>query len=320
MLLDFGSKTTLRVTGLSDKKKISLDRNQSVVQSAVIQWKNEQWGSLGHRPASVISFQMLKGGVSKTSTCLSLAQWWGELGFKVLCIDLDQQANLSSALGAESYAGPTWIDLIEQKNKITEPIIPVTENLDLLPSNLNNSVIEKTLIRSYRNWSAHVKQLLTPIKTQYDLILIDTAPSLSLLNTAVTLASDLIVLPITPEPFARLGLTMHMRELQDIEREFELDPILKRVVLTRYDSRERLSEEFLSQIEQEFSIELCDTFIRKSAEMNKALSENRSLLAQKSALREDYFLLALELKNILVQGVKNHALSQRANSEKSLPL
>ncbi len=130
-------------------------------------------------PHKVISFQMLKGGVAKTTSALNFGLRAAMYGAKVLFIDLDQQANLSYALGVDAENKPVWVDLVEKKFSIEQATCKIDEGVDLIPSSLNNSVLDRVLLNSNRNWAQAVKNPLKEIRAFYDLVIIDTAPNLS---------------------------------------------------------------------------------------------------------------------------------------------
>ncbi|MFN7455236.1 MAG: ParA family protein, partial [Pseudobdellovibrionaceae bacterium] len=94
----------------------------------------------------VISFQMLKGGVAKTTSALNLGIRAAQYGYKVLFIDLDQQANLTFALGCEDEDQRVFVDVLERKCSFNEAVCTVDEYIDLLPSSLNNSVLDRVLM------------------------------------------------------------------------------------------------------------------------------------------------------------------------------
>src|SRR5437868_10112019 len=159
-------------------------------------------------PHKVISVQMLKGGVAKTTSALNIGLGAAQYGARVLFIDMDQQANLTFALGVdidEAEEKSVWLDIVEKKATIQQCVMKLTDKIDLIPSNLNNSVLDRVLLNSNRNWSLAVKTPLEQIRKNYDLILIDTAPALSATNTAVTVASDEVILPVNPDRFSYLG-------------------------------------------------------------------------------------------------------------------
>lgn len=248
-------------------------------------------------PRQVVSFQMLKGGVAKTTSALNFGWRAAMYGAKVLMIDLDQQANLTFALGVEAENLPVWVDVVEKKVKIEEAICPIGEGLDLIPSSLNNSVLDRILLQSNRNWAQSVKGPLKELKNKYDLIILDTAPSLSILNTAVTCASDVIVLPINPDRFSMTGVKKHLEDLKELESEFDLK-LEKRILFTRFDGREMASREILSQCVDLFDDLLMKNYIRSSSEVKNTIGSGRTIFSTKSAAKEDYDLVTRELLKI----------------------
>lgn len=245
-------------------------------------------------PSKVISFQMLKGGVAKTTSALNFGIRAAMYGAKVLFIDLDQQANLTFALGEDAENRPVWIDLIEKKAKIQDVRINLDSGVDLIPSSLNNSVLDRVLLNSNRNWSQAVNQHLKEIRAEYDLVIIDTAPNLSAINTAVTCASDLVILPINPDKFSILGVRKHLADLAELENEFSLS-LEKKILFTRFDGRESISKDILAQAIDEFEGLLMENYIRASSDIKNAIGAQKSLFATKSNAKEDYDLVTREL-------------------------
>jgi len=257
-------------------------------------------------PSKVISFQMLKGGVAKTTSALNFGLRASMYGAKVLFIDLDQQANLTFALvaheGVDAENLPVWVDLVEKKAKVQDVRLRLHSGVDLIPSSLNNSVLDRTLLNGSRNWSQSVAQYLKEIRAEYDLVIIDTAPNLSVINTAVTCASDLVVLPINPDKFSLLGVRKHLADLSEIEKEFSLS-LEKKVLFTRFDGREAMSKDILGQAIEEFEGLLMENYIRTSSEIKNAIGSKKGVFSTKSNAKEDYDLMTRELLGF------NHALN-----------
>lgn len=245
-------------------------------------------------PNQVVSFQMLKGGVAKTTSALNFGWRAAMYGARVLMIDLDQQANLTFALGVEAENKPVWLDIVEKKVTPQEAIVPISEGLDLIPSSLNNSVLDRVLLNSNRNWSMAVKAPLRELRSEYDLVILDTAPSLSIVNTAVTCASDLVVLPINPDKFSLLGVKKHLEDLTELEKEFDLK-LEKKILFTRFDGRESASHEILTRCLDLFEDFLMKNYIRSSSELKNTLGTGRSIYSTKNAAKEDYDLVTREL-------------------------
>lgn len=245
-------------------------------------------------PQKVISVQMLKGGVAKTTSVLNMGLRAAMYGARVLFIDLDQQANLSFALGVEDESLPVWVDIVEKKKSIEECVRFIEPHVDLIPSSLNNSVMDRVLMNSNRNWAQAVKVPLEKIRHRYDLILIDTAPALSATNTAVTIASDEVILPVNPDKFAILGLEKNLLELADIKTDFDLQ-FNRKILFTKFDGRENASHELLQKCIDSFADELMTGYIRTSSEVKNSVRSGKSLFAGKSAVKADYDLVTREV-------------------------
>jgi chromosome partitioning protein len=145
-----------------------------------------------------------------------------------------------------------------------------------------------------RNWSQAVVQVLKEIRARYDLVIIDTAPQLSAINTAVTCASDTVVLPVNPDKFSLLGLRKTIAELEMIREDFSLNFHLK-VLFTRFDGRESASREILSQCIDSFEDLLIKTYVRSSSDVKNTIRGAKTLYATKSKAKEDYDLVSREL-------------------------
>jgi chromosome partitioning protein len=252
-------------------------------------------------PKKVVSVQMLKGGVAKTTSVLNIGLGAAHYGARVLFIDMDQQANLTFALGVDAEEAedmPVWLDIVEKKCTIQESVHKLTDNIDLIPSNLNNSVLDRVLLNSNRNWALAIKTPLEQIRKNYDLILIDTAPALSATNTAVTVASDEVILPVNPDRFSYMGLEKHLEELREIKKDFDLD-LTEKILFTRFDGREKVSHELLQKCIDSFEDLLMKNYIRTSTEVKNTIGTGKSIYQTKSNAREDYDLITREVLEML---------------------
>ena len=189
--------------------------------------------------ATTVSFINMKGGVGKTTLALQTAHTADRIGLKVLVIDLDPQSNLSQSLmGAQAYVKhlrehkPTIVQIFDQYRPPTHedpsptPIeiedIVLKEagywantTLDLIPSRLE-------LARTLKNPTGKERRLakaLSKISGDYDLIIIDCAPTESILTDAAYFASRYVVVPIKPEFMATIGLPLLARSLEDFKHE-----------------------------------------------------------------------------------------------------
>jgi chromosome partitioning protein len=291
---DLADFLELSVTKVNDeiKKKCGPQKLKSLVSPQVAR---KILSAHGYKfPHKVVSFQMLKGGVAKTTSAynfgLRAAQW----GAQVLFVDLDQQANLTFALGSGQEDVPVWLDIFEKRVSIKDAILPVEPGVDLIPSSLNNSVLDRSILNSNKNWANAIKGPLKEIKAHYDLIIIDTAPSLSAVNTAVTCASNEIILPINPDRFSLIGLKKHLEDLKDLKKEFGLK-FQERVLFTRFDGRETLSAQILADCMDEYEDLLLKHYIRTSTELKSAVGTGRTIFTTNTHAKTDYDLVTKEL-------------------------
>lgn len=249
-------------------------------------------------PHKVVSFQMLKGGVAKSTSALNFGLRAAMYGCRVLFVDLDQQANLTFALGVDSEEMPVWLDVVERKVELEKAIIAIDEGIDLVPSSLNNSVLDRVLLSSQRNWIKAVSDPLKSVKAFYDLVVIDTAPHLSATNSAVTAASDEVILPINPDKFSMLGLKKNLEDLQDLRQEFGLQ-FKERILFTKFDARERLSHEIWAECSEKFEDFLLKSYIRTSSDIKNTIGTKKSIFnggkSSKSTAKADYDLVTKEL-------------------------
>ena len=242
----------------------------------------------------VCSFLMCKGGVGKTTSTFFLAQRLSAYGARVLVIDSDPQGNLSSAFKLETMkhpltkGTPVLVDVVRGKCSLEDTIIEVTPSLHLVPSTPLNSILEGRLREQFKNPSVAFSEMIEDVKKSYDYVLFDCAPALGLVNTAIVCASDLIVLPAAPDPFSEMGLEQTMREIEQVEKAFRIK-VQKKVLLTKFDQRERSSLKYLANILQNCNENRFSTVIRVSSDVKNVIISNADLFAlPKSSARKDY--------------------------------
>lgn len=195
-------------------------------------------------PKKVVSFQIVKGGVGKTSLSFSLSIRASSYGAKVLAIDLDQQANLTRSFNVDSRNKKITLDLIRNRTTIDEIIVPITDFLHLIPSNLNNSILDLELHNLKAEISNCLVDKIKPVKDKYDLIIIDCPPSINLINTAATCFSDTVIIPVNSDPYSIDGMIMTISEIQRIKEIYNKD-FDYRIIWNKIDLRERLSLDHL---------------------------------------------------------------------------
>lgn len=243
--------------------------------------------------SQIIVIEMLKGGVGKTSTAINLAIRANHYGARVLCVDLDQQANLSFGFNHLNEGNRVWLDIVEGTVDIEETIINVSEYLDLIPSNLNNSILDKELTNGKRHIGKAVSQYLEKIKNNYDLIIIDTGPNLGATNMAAACAANTALLPVNPDKFSFLGLEKTIDELKLISDEFGTSADLK-ILFTKFDGREVSSHELLKKCYHNYSDLMLKSFIRTNTEIKNTI-QSKTVFYKNSTAKEDYDVVTREI-------------------------
>lgn len=249
----------------------------------------------------VITFQIVKGGTGKTSICLAVGVRACLYGAKTLLIDLDQQGNLTKACGVSTQDKPIMIEIINQGLKIEEGIVNVCAGLDILPSRIENALLDPSIMLKRFPLEHLYKDMISPLKQVYDLILIDCPPALGSSVTAATLASDKVIAPVTPSEFSLAGLEITSNEIENIEKQFRTTVALC-PLLNEYDARTTLSADTMRLLlgSQKYGKKLIRSVIRKSQEFENVLTKKATIfdsLGNNSA-KEDIDLLTRELLRI----------------------
>jgi chromosome partitioning protein len=241
-------------------------------------------------PRKNISFQIVKGGTGKTSLSYSLASRAHHYGAKVLCVDFDQQGNLTRSFNVQARDKYVWINLFRDRVKAENAIVSIAPGLDLIPSNLNNSRLDVELSGAASNLRDMIRDKLAPIRDGYDLVVMDCPPAINKINTAITCASDLVIIPINPDPYAMDGMEFTLSELERVREDFKLNCDC-RLIWNRFDGRERLGAFYVQELSRELknSAKLFPVVIRADVSVKNAVFDAKSVFetTQKSAFRED---------------------------------
>lgn len=259
-----------------------------------------------------VAFQIVKGGTGKTSLVYSIATRANLYGARVLCIDLDQQGNLTQAFKVNPEESPAMIDVIREGKPIEEAMVHVSAGLDLIPSRIENAILDNAIILG-KHALAHVyKKLLDPLKQKYDLIIIDCPPALGQSVAAVALAVDEIVSPVTPEKFCLSGLKITTQELNGLEDSYN-HKINMRIVVNKFDSRTSLSHEVLSTLIKHpvYGAKMYKTYVRTNQEFPNSIARGQSVFdsLKMTTAKEDIDLLTRELLEITAPSENKDSVS-----------
>ena len=261
---------------------------------------SKQLMNLAFNP-QIISFQIVKGGTGKTSLCFALGVRACLYGAKTLLIDLDQQGNLTKACRVSPHDTPIMIEIVNRHLPIEDGIIKVIDGLDIIPSRIENALMDGDLMVKRLPLDRVYKDRIQPLKSKYDLILIDCPPALGTSVTAVTLTSDRVIAPVTPSDFSLEGLEITAREIKNIERNFKASIILN-PILNEFDTRTSLSHETLRFLitHDEYGKNALRTAIRKNQDFENVLAKGITIFDSllPSPAKEDIDLLAREILKI----------------------
>ncbi|MFY0631515.1 MAG: ParA family protein [Flavobacteriaceae bacterium] len=246
----------------------------------------------------IIAIANQKGGVGKTTTSINLAASLGVLEKKILLIDADPQANASSGLGVdvETVTKGTY-QVLEHTVSAKEAIQKTTSpNVDIIPAHIDLVAIEIELIDK-ENREYMLKESLEEVKNDYDYILIDCAPSLGLITLNSLVAANSVIIPIQCEYFALEGLGKLLNTVKSIQKIHNPTLDIEGLLLTMFDSRLRLSNQVVDEVQKHFSTMVFDTIIRRNTRLGEAPSYGESIIAYDATSKGavNYLNLANEL-------------------------
>lgn len=230
----------------------------------------------------VICVNNNKGGVLKTTTVTNLAGVIAETGKKVLVVDADNQSNvaLSFGLNPDNFRTSLY-DVLVSNVPAEDAIIPVHKNIDVLPSNRELISFEFDVIGNIQDYPEPfmlMTNTLGHLRKQYDYILIDTPPSLGLMNGNVFTFSDGVIIPFAPELFSMRSLTEVVGTISDFQLEFNPNLKILGVLRTLVDSRTNLHGDLIQETNKfanKNNIHVFDTIIPETVQFSNAVAYSR---------------------------------------------
>ena len=239
-----------------------------------------------------------KGGVGKSTTAINLSSCLGEMGQKVLTIDMDPQGNTTSGMGVEkNEVENTIYELLLGESKLEDCIIPLKfDNLSLVPSNVNLAGAEIELI-GVDDKEFILKKAIDQVRDQYDFIIIDCPPSLNMLTINAMTTADTVLVPIQCEYYALEGLSQLMHTIELVQERLNPELEMEGVVFTMYDARTNLSMQVVENVKDHLNQKVYKTMIPRNIRLAEAPSYGMpiNLYDAKSAGAESYMALADEV-------------------------
>jgi chromosome partitioning protein len=223
--------------------------------------------------AKAYCFVNQKGGVGKTTSAINIGAYLAEAGKKVLLVDFDSQANLSSGVGISGEAAkPGIYELIigqaSPERVLRQSPVP---GLDLIPATIDLSGAAVELIEQEER-DFFLKKALEPLRRSYDYILIDCPPSLGVLTLNGIGAADAVLIPMQTEYFAMEGLSHLFQTIRRMQKTINPDLNIGGIFFTMYDPRTKLAQQVVKEVSAYFKSKVFTTIIPRNVRLSEAPS------------------------------------------------
>jgi chromosome partitioning protein len=245
-----------------------------------------------------------KGGVGKTTTAINLGTALAAIGEHVLIVDLDPQGNASTGLGIDRRSRRTsTYDVLTGSSALRDAVLETAvPRLHIAPSTLDLSGLELEIGQA-RDRALRLRTAITPVnaaapgRVDYSYVLIDCPPSLNLLTVNAMAAADAILVPLQCEFFALEGLSQLLRTVDQVKTTLNPNLTIHGVVLTMYDSRNKLSGQVVADVREFMGKKVYDTMIPRNVRVSEAPSYGKPVLVYdlKCVGSEAYLRLATEI-------------------------
>ena len=221
----------------------------------------------------IIALANQKVGVGKTTTTMNLGASLATLEKSVLIVDADPQANASSGLGVDiKEVECSLYECIVNKADVRDAIYTTDiDNLDIIPSHIDLVGAEIEML-NMENREKIMRQLLEPIRADYDYILIDCSPSLGLITVNALSAADSVIIPVQCEYFALEGISKLLNTIKIIKNKLNPALEIEGFLLTMYDSRLRLANQIYDEVKRHFQELVFKTVIQRNVKLSESPS------------------------------------------------
>ena len=245
-----------------------------------------------------IAFTNQKGGVGKTTTTINTGAGLSKIGYKVLLVDMDPQANLTYSLKIHSSKMKRNIyHVLKGQMPVSEVVMPHSD-FDLLPASIELSAAEMELVNEPAREQI-LRSALKEVENDYDFILLDCPPNLGLLTLNAFTAADELVIVLQSEYLALHGLSKLMDLIKIVQKRLNPDLKVEGIVCTLFDKRKNLNREVVGHIREHFGSKVFNTLIRDNIALAEAPSHHKTIFEYDSESygAQDYMNLAKEIRN-----------------------
>ncbi len=249
----------------------------------------------------VVSFIIQKGGCGKTTSTVNTAGYLSMHGFKVLCVDMDPQGNLTQHLGYDTEAiDRTILDMFQDNASFEEVLLKRSENLHVIPNNLDSSSAEVPLYHSLSR-EFLLRDVLAPIQRSYDFVLIDCPPNLGLYSINSLVASTEFVLVVSPEFFPMKAIKPLYETYRMVKQKLNHSIQFNGVLMTMCDFRTKHSQEVLEILRKNFPHKLYSAYIRNNVSLKEASSYGQTIFEY-----NDYSTGAFDYQSFTEEFIRDH--------------